>query len=90
MLKDDGSFDEPAWDEYECVLRKFFLYYLASTSFYCYLLATTTECYDCTTTSKYDMFQTEIFQFTSFIHFVWKHTQIKRIDSYYTNNSVFL
>ena len=68
----------------------FLLYYLASTSFYCYLLATTTECYDCTTTSKYDMFQTEIFQFTSFIHFVWKHTQIKRIDSYYTNNSVFL
>ena len=25
--KDDGAFDDPPWDDYKCVLRKF-LYYL--------------------------------------------------------------
>ena len=52
MIKDDGSFDEPDWDAFECVYRKstkiiFF------RNFNCINLATTTECWDCTTTSKY-------------------------------------
>ena len=52
ILQEEGVFDQPAWDSYECVLRKrynqIFILIL-----YLSILATTTECFDCTTTSKY-------------------------------------
>ena len=50
LSKSDGSFDEPDWDEYNCVYRKFSLLKLIKFSHL--YVATTTECWDCTTTSK--------------------------------------
>ena len=50
--QENGEFDIPDWSTYQCVFRKFI-----STRYYIFnnisFLATTTECYDCTTTSKY-------------------------------------
>ena len=49
-MKDNGEFEEPDWDSYSCVYRK---YPDLSNKISKFILATTTECYDCTTTSKY-------------------------------------
>ena len=51
--QDDGEFEQPNWEDLSCVIRRFhkmnFLWWLFN------ITATTTECYECTTTSKYTL-----------------------------------
>ena len=52
--QESGAFEMPDWDEYVCVEGELLTidFIILKTKIY-FIQATTTECYDCTTTSKY-------------------------------------
>ena len=69
LLQESGVFDDPQWDSYRCILRMYlehiYFWLRRNLFFYVYqysnifISATTTECFDCTTSSKYPFLNEE-------------------------------